>query len=109
MVTVAAVEAEQTAHAITLCSKLDKAEPIDGTQYISIDLVSFADAKSKDEKAAMVANVFKGSLIKKKSFVGYTIDSLYSFFMLFVVMAGIASVILFFLSKKLVKMMNGVV
>ncbi len=109
MVTVSAVQAEQTAHAITLCSKLDKAEDINGTQYISIDLVSFADAKSKDEKAAIVANVFKGSLIKKKSFVGYTIDSLYSFFMLFVVMAGIASIILFFLSKKLVKMMNGVV
>ncbi|MCX6296071.1 MAG: hypothetical protein NTX97_08390, partial [Bacteroidetes bacterium] len=109
MVTVSAVEAEQTAHAITLCSKLDKAEEIDGTKFVSIDLVSFADAKSKDEKASMVANIFKGSLIKKKSFVGYTIDSLYSFFMLFVMMAGVASVILFFLSKKLVKMMNGIV
>jgi len=109
MVTVSAVEAEQTAHAITLSTKLDKAEEINGVKYISIDLVSFADAKSKDEKAEMVAKVFKGSLIKKKSFIGYTIDSLYSFFMLFVVMAGIASVILFFLSKKLVKMMNGVV
>lgn len=108
MITVAAVEAEQTAHAITLCPKLDKAEEINGTKYVSIDLISFAEAKSKEEKAAIVSNIFKGSMIKEKSFVGYTINSLYSFFMLFVVMAGIASIILFFLSKKLVKMMNGV-
>jgi proton-dependent oligopeptide transporter, POT family len=108
MVTVAAVESQQTANAITLCSKMDKAEDINGTKYISIDLVSFAEVKTKDAKAIIVENIFKDSLIKKKSFLGYTIDSLYSFFMLFVVMAGIASVILFFLSKKLITMMNGV-
>ncbi len=108
MITVSAVEAEQTAHAITLCPKLDKAEDINGTKYVSIDLISFADVKSKEEKASIVSNIFKGSMIKEKSFAGYTINSLYSFFMLFVVMAGIASIILFFLSKKLVKMMNGV-
>ncbi len=108
MVTVAAVESQQQSSGFKLCDKLDKAENIDGIKYVSIDLVSFAKAKSKEEKATIVANVFKGSLIKKKSFIGYTIDSLYSFFILFVVMAGIASVILFFLSSKLLKMMNGV-
>ncbi len=108
MITVAAVEAEQTAHAVTLCPKLDKAEEINGTKYVSIDLVSFAEVKTKEEKASIVSNIFKGSMIKEKSFAGYTINSLYSFFMLFVVMAGIASVILFILSKKLVQMMNGV-
>lgn len=45
---------------------------------------------------------------KKPAFLGFVIDSLYSFFMLFVIMAGLASIILFFISKKLVKMMNGV-
>lgn len=43
-----------------------------------------------------------------KYFIGFEIASLYDFFMLFVVLAGVASVILFFLSRKLVKMMNGV-
>lgn len=43
-----------------------------------------------------------------KHFLGFEIASLYDFFMLFVVLAGVASVILFFLSRKLVKMMNGV-
>jgi len=107
MVTVSAVEAQQTAHAVTL-SKFDKVEEINGAKYVSIDVVSFADVKTKQEKADIVKNIFEGSLIKEKKFIGYKIDSLYSFFMLFVVMAGIASVILFFLSSKLLKMMNGV-
>lgn len=44
----------------------------------------------------------------KPSFLGFQITNLYEFFMLFVFMAGIASVILFLLSGKLVKMMGGV-
>lgn len=44
----------------------------------------------------------------KPSFVGMKVNNLYDFFMLFVFMAGIASVILFFLSRKLVKMMHGI-
>ena len=43
-----------------------------------------------------------------KSFVGYQISTLYDFFMLFVVMSGIAAVILFVLSKWLEKLMHGV-
>ncbi|MFM6983994.1 MAG: peptide MFS transporter [Chitinophagaceae bacterium] len=45
---------------------------------------------------------------KKPSFLGMQISTLYDFFMLFVYMAGIASIILFFLSKKLLNMMGGV-
>lgn len=44
----------------------------------------------------------------KPSFIGIQITSLYHFFMIFVVMAGVASLILFLLSKKLIKMMHGV-
>ena len=44
---------------------------------------------------------------KTTNFIGYHISNLYDFFMLFVFMAGIASVILFFLSRKLIKMMHG--
>ena len=44
---------------------------------------------------------------KTTNFLGiYEMNNLYSFFMLFVVMALVASVILFFLSKKLQKMMH---
>lgn len=46
---------------------------------------------------------------EKPSFLGVKIENLYDFFMVFVCMAGASSVILFFLSKKLLKMMHGVV
>lgn len=108
MITVAAVESQQTEKGVELTTKLDKAEEINGTKYISIDLISFEKVTDANVKASIVENIFKGSMIKEKSFAGYTINSLYSFFMLFVVMAGISSVILFFLSKLLLKMMHGV-
>ncbi|MBN8703831.1 MAG: peptide MFS transporter [Bacteroidetes bacterium] len=109
MVTVSAIEAEQQANNVTLCKVLDKAEEINGTKYVSIDAVSFEEVKDETVKTGVVKNIFKDSVIKEKSFAGYKIDSLYSFFMLFVFLAGAASVFLFFLSKKLTKMMNGVV
>jgi len=43
-----------------------------------------------------------------KSFLGYHINTLYDFFMLFVFMAGIASLILFLVTKKLQRMMQAV-
>lgn len=46
---------------------------------------------------------------KTTSFLGYQMTNLYDFFMLFVVMGGIAGVILLLLSKKLQKMMHGIV
>ena len=45
---------------------------------------------------------------KKPSFLGMKIENLYNFFMIFVFMAGTASVILFLLSKRLLVMMSGV-
>lgn len=42
---------------------------------------------------------------KTTSFLGYQIANLYDFFMLFLGMAGLASLVLFFLSSKLKKMM----
>ena len=45
---------------------------------------------------------------KTTSFLGYQMNNLYDFFMLFVFMAGIAGIILLLLSKKLGKMMHGI-
>lgn len=42
-----------------------------------------------------------------KSFLGYPVENLFDFFMLFVFMSGVAAVILFLLSGKLKKMMEG--
>ena len=61
------------------------------------------------------ANKFAGTLSTfypengvVKNFMGIQIATLFDFFMLFVVMAGIASIILFLLSSTLKKMMAGV-
>lgn len=45
---------------------------------------------------------------EKPKFMGFTISTLYDFFMIFVFMAGGASLVLFLLGKKLIKMMHGV-
>lgn len=61
------------------------------------------------------ANKFAGMLSglypeagKPKSFVGFEIATMYDFFMLFVIISGVAAVILFGLSKWLQKLMHGV-
>ncbi len=61
------------------------------------------------------ANKFAGTLSglypepgKVKTLLGFQIDTMFDFFMVFVVMSATASLILFLLSKKLQKMMHGV-
>lgn len=91
-----------------LVATYETAEKIDNKEYISIDIVATGEIKDKNLKASVVKSVFEGSIIKEKSFLGYKIDSLYSFFMLFVFMAGAASIVLFILSSRLMKMMHGI-
>jgi proton-dependent oligopeptide transporter, POT family len=93
---------------VTLIGKDTKIEKIDDKKYVAIDLVSTSEIKDLKVKSNVVKNIFKGSMVKEKSFMGYKINSLYSFFMLFVFMAGASSIILFVLSSKLMKMMHGI-
>lgn len=70
--------------------------------------------------ANALANKFAGNLssllpttgndgaIIAKSFLGFQITTLYDFFLVFIVMAGFAAIVLFALSKKLQKMMHGI-
>lgn len=83
-----------------------KTETINGVESLSFDKVSFSEIKNENIKNNVKLDVEKLQVVKSKSFLGFEIASLYDFFMLFVFMAGIASIILFFLSKKLVSMMN---
>lgn len=62
--------------------------------------------------ANVIANKFAGTLSsyyptggKVTNLLGYQMNNLYDFFLLFVVMAGIAAAILFVLSRRLAKMM----
>ncbi len=65
--------------------------------------------------ANATANKFAGTLSsyypekgKITSFAGYHMTNTFDFFVLFIVMSGVASIILFVLSKKLLKMMHGI-
>jgi POT family proton-dependent oligopeptide transporter len=85
---------------------LDRALLIDNGQKLlthdSIDVVENKVAKKVERM--QVWNLHP----EKPSFMGMQISTLYDFFMIFVFMAGAASVFLFFLSKRLLKLMNGV-
>jgi POT family proton-dependent oligopeptide transporter len=63
-------------------------------------------ANAASNKLAGVLSALYPENGKVTSFLGYKMDNMYDFFMLFVFMSGVASLILFFLSKKLQKMMR---
>lgn len=79
----------------------------DGAKVIPFDKIVFSKIEDKAVKAEVQNSLERQQIENPKSFIGYTISTLYDFFMLFVFMAGAASVILFFLSKRLLKMMHG--
>ena len=65
--------------------------------------------------ANATANKFAGTLSslypeagKTSSFMGYQMNNMFDFFVLFIVMSGVASLILFFLSRWMLKMMHGI-
>jgi proton-dependent oligopeptide transporter, POT family len=66
-----------------------------------------ADGKSFVVLEAGKLKIFNVNPVKPK-FIGFEITGLYEFFMLFVIMAGLASLVLFFLAGRMVKMMNGI-
>ena len=45
---------------------------------------------------------------KATSLLGFQIENLHDFFMVFVIMSGVASLVLFVLSRKFQKLMHGV-
>lgn len=77
-----------------------------GLKVIPFDKIIFSKIKDTDMKARVQQNLEIQQIENPKTFFGYRISNLYDFFMLFVFMAGAASVILFFLSKTLLKMMH---
>jgi POT family proton-dependent oligopeptide transporter len=84
------------------------AQDINGTKVIPFEKVNFGAIKDESIKVGVISQLEKSQIENIKKFMGFSIANLYDFFMLFVIMAGIASVILFILSKKLMHMMHGV-
>jgi len=84
-------------------SLVNKLAPL---KFASLLMAVWFTANAFANKLAGVLSALYPENGKTTSFLGYEMNSLFEFFMLFVFMAGIASLILFFLSKKLQKMMN---
>lgn len=102
-------EAEQNNHITLLPTDFkEAAKQMDGKETIPFEKLAFAGIKDHSVKNQVRSGLEKQLIENSKSFLGYKISNLYDFFMLFVFMAGAASVILFFLSRRLLKMMQGI-
>lgn len=69
--------------------------------------VWFLSTAAANKFAGVLSGLYPENGIEKH-FIGIRINDLYDFFMIFVIMAGLASIILFFLSRRLLHMMHGV-
>ncbi len=58
--------------------------------------------------AGMLSGLYPENGISPKHFLGFEIATMFDFFMLFVIMSGVAALILFLLSTRLKKLMHGV-
>ena len=84
-------------------SLVNKLAPV---KFGSLLMAVWFTANAFANKLAGVFSALYPENVKITSFLGYQISNLHEFFMFFVMMAGTASIILFFLSRKLQKLMN---
>lgn len=106
--TVEGLESDNNIQLFPEAFDLEKAQVVDNQKVIPMEKIMISDIEDTIVKED-VKKVVESSLIDNpKSFLGFEILTLYDFFMLFVFMAGIASVILFFLSRKMLSMMGGI-
>lgn len=84
-------------------SLVNKLSPL---KFSSLLMAIWFTANAFGNKVAGVLSSLYPNEGKVTSFLGYKMHNLHEFFMLFVFMAGIASLVLFLLTKKLQKMMH---
>ena len=114
-VSVSAVIAEEAQQNVKLLERKEGsdallAEPktFGEQDYVAISSVAFSNIKKKAARDTAFETITTDSKVQEKSFFGFKVNSLYSFFMVFVFMGGIAAIILFLLQKKLLSMMHGI-
>ncbi|MGZ3848376.1 MAG: peptide MFS transporter [Flavisolibacter sp.] len=84
-------------------SLVNKLAPL---KFASLLMAVWFLANAAANKLAGILSALYPSGGKTTTFLGYTMNNMYDFFMLFVFMAGAASIILFLLSARLQKMMH---
>lgn len=110
VVSLDAVQAVQAKDNVTLLPanyKPEEAKEINGEKVVGYSILNFNSIKNENEKQDVIKSLSAAQKNVEKNFLGVKIENLHDFFMIFVVMAGIASIILFLLSKQLLKMMGG--
>ena len=85
-------------------SLVNKLAPL---KFASLLMAVWFLANAAANKLAGVLSALYPDNGKTTSFLGYEMNDMYDFFMLFVFMAGVASIILFLISGRLQKMMHG--
>ena len=110
LIELSAVQSVEKENSLTLLPEGMEKEVIEkgGEKVIPFDLITFYKIEDKKLKAEIQNNMEQQQIENPKTFMGYRISNLYEFFMLFVFMAGASSIILFFLSRRLMKMMHGI-
>lgn len=110
LIELAAIQAEEKGNSLTLLpDEFEKEIKIkDNKEVVPFDIVTFYKIENKEVKSDIQYRLEQQQIENPKTFIGYQISNLYDFFMLFVFMAGAASIILFFLSRRLIKMMHGI-
>jgi POT family proton-dependent oligopeptide transporter len=83
-------------------------QKVGDVNVIPMERIALAEVKDEGVKLEIKKQVESSLVENSKSFIGIKITTLYDFFMLFVGMAGLSAIVLFFLSRKLLKMMHGV-
>lgn len=84
------------------------ASKVDNIPVISLEKVRVGEITDTQVKAEITSAIEKAQVPNIKKFMGFELENLYDFFMLFVFMAGASSIVLFFLSNWLLKMMHGI-
>lgn len=110
VVAVQTVEALEREHGVTLfpANFQKDARKVGDVGIIPMEVLTLGSVADEGVRTSIRKRV-EGSLVENaKSFLGVKIKSLYDFFMLFVVMSGVSAVILFLLSRRLLRMMHGV-
>jgi proton-dependent oligopeptide transporter, POT family len=108
VVPVTVIDELKTTSGFDLLKKNSKADEYQAKKVYTMEMLDYSVVPDETQKNTIRIQVEKSSLVKEKEFAGFKIDDLYSFFMIFVFMAGIASIILFLISSMLVKMMHGI-
>lgn len=106
--TIQSVQQEKNIVLIPEDFDLANAPVINEQQVLPVEKIMLGNIKDEALKTDVINALEKGKVANTKKFIGMSIDNLYDFFMLFVFIAGAASIVLFFLSKRLLVMMHGV-